>query len=79
MTNAIFCLPEARNEPALPYAPKTLERALLKSELDRQYHQELDIPLIIGGQEVRTGNSSTRSWTKPEFGVCPPGKSGQDG
>jgi len=55
MTNAIFNLPEAFNEPAFSYAPGTPERALLKAELDRQYNQVLDIPLIIGGEEVRTG------------------------
>ncbi len=55
MTNAIFNLPEAFNEPAFSYAPGSPERALLKAELDRQYHQVVDIPLIIGGEEVRTG------------------------
>ncbi len=55
MTNAIFNLPEAFNEPALSYAPGSPERALLKAELDRQYRQVVDIPLIIGGEEVRTG------------------------
>jgi len=55
MTNAIFNLPEAFNEPAFSYAPGSPERARLKAELDRQYHQVVDIPLIIGGEEVRTG------------------------
>ncbi len=55
MTNAIFNLPESYNEPGVSYAPGTPERARLKAELDRQYHQVLDIPLVIGGQEVRTG------------------------
>jgi len=55
MTNAIFSLPDAFNEPALSYAPGSPERARLKAELDRQYHQVVDIPLIIGGEEVRTG------------------------
>ncbi len=55
MTNAIFQLPESYNEPAVSYAPGTPERALLKAELERQYDQVVDIPLIIGGQEVRTG------------------------
>lgn len=55
MTNAIFNLPQAMNEPALSYAPGTRERGLLKAELERQYHQVLDIPIIIGGQEIRTG------------------------
>lgn len=55
MTNAIFNLPDFNNEPVQSYAPGSRERALLKAELDRQYNLELDIPLIIGGQEIRTG------------------------
>ena len=46
MSNAIFSMPESHNEPILPYAPGSKERALLKAELERQYHQEVDIPLI---------------------------------
>jgi len=57
MSNAIFSLPESHNEPILPYAPGSRERALLKAELERQYALELDIPLIIGGKEVRTGKT----------------------
>ncbi len=56
MTNAIFNLPDSYNEPVFTYAPGSPERARLKAELDRQYGLELDIPLIIGGQEIRTGN-----------------------
>jgi 1-pyrroline-5-carboxylate dehydrogenase len=63
MSNAIFSLPESHNEPINPYAPGSKERALLKAELDRQYNQVLDIPLIIGGKEVRTG--------KTQKAVCP--------
>ncbi|HJW74000.1 MAG TPA: L-glutamate gamma-semialdehyde dehydrogenase [Geothrix sp.] len=63
MSNAIFSLPEALNEPILPYAPGSKERALLKAELDRQFNQEIEIPLIIGGKEVRTG--------KIQKAVCP--------
>jgi 1-pyrroline-5-carboxylate dehydrogenase len=63
MSNAIFSLPESHNEPILAYAPGSKERALLKAELERQYVLELDIPLIINGQEVRTG--------KTQKAVCP--------
>jgi 1-pyrroline-5-carboxylate dehydrogenase len=63
MSNAIFSLPESFSEPILSYAPGSRERALLKAELERQYHQELEIPLIIGGQEVRTG--------KLQKAICP--------
>jgi len=63
MSNAIFSLPPSHNEPILPYAVGSKERALLKAELDRQYHHEIEIPLIIGGREVRTG--------KIQKAVCP--------
>jgi 1-pyrroline-5-carboxylate dehydrogenase len=63
MSNAIFSLPDSHNEPILPYAPGSKERARLKAELERQYHQEIEIPLIIGGKEVRTG--------KIQKAVCP--------
>ncbi len=63
MSNAIFSLPESHNEPILPYAPGSKERALLKAELERQYHQELEIPLIIGGREIRTG--------RVQSAICP--------
>lgn len=55
MTNALFKLPDAYNEPARTYAPGSVERAALKAELERQYATEVEIPLIIGGKEVRTG------------------------
>lgn len=63
MSNAIFALPEPHNEPILSYAPGSKERALLKAELDRQYGQEIEIPLVIGGREVRTGRT--------QQAVCP--------
>ena len=63
MSNAIFSLPASHNEPILPYAPGSRERALLRAELERQAGQVLDIPLIIGGKEVRTGRTTTA--------VCP--------
>ncbi len=63
MSNAIFSLPESHNEPILTYAPGSKERVLLKAELERQFHQEIEIPLIIGGREVRTG--------KLQKAICP--------
>jgi 1-pyrroline-5-carboxylate dehydrogenase len=55
MTNALFKLPDAYNEQTRSYAPGSPERAELKAELERQYATEQEIPLIIGGREVRTG------------------------
>ena len=56
MNNANYVFREPQNEPVYSYAPGTPERALLQKELERQYNQEIEIPLIIGGKEVRTGD-----------------------
>jgi len=56
MTNAIFSLPVPENEPVLSYAPGSAERETLKTELKRQYGETVEIPLFIGGQEVKTGD-----------------------
>ena len=58
MANAIVTVPTPHNEPNIMYAPGTPERASLKAELQRQLSEEIEIPLIIGGQEVRTGNTA---------------------
>ncbi|HUI72017.1 MAG TPA: aldehyde dehydrogenase family protein, partial [Spirochaetia bacterium] len=54
MNNANVTLPEVVNEPVLAYAPGSRERARLVAELDRQYGEKIEIPLIIGDKEVRT-------------------------
>ena len=56
MNNANYVFREPKNEPVFSYAPGTPERALLQKELERQYNQEIEIPLIIGGKEVKTGD-----------------------
>jgi 1-pyrroline-5-carboxylate dehydrogenase len=56
VSNAIFQVPVPRNEPVLDYAPGTAERAQLKNTLRRMSQQQIEIPLIIGGEEVHTGN-----------------------
>ncbi len=55
--NGIPVIPSPVNEPVLSYAPGTPERAELKAELDAQAARVVDIPLIIGGEEVRTGDT----------------------
>ncbi len=57
MNNAIFNLIDPKNEPVLGYLPGSAERKKLEEELDRQSKIEIEIPLIIGGKEVRTGNT----------------------
>jgi 1-pyrroline-5-carboxylate dehydrogenase len=56
MANAIYKVPEPRNEPVLGYLPGSLERETLKSELDRQAGERVEIPMIIGGEEVTSGD-----------------------
>jgi 1-pyrroline-5-carboxylate dehydrogenase len=55
MPNGVFRTPEPRNEPVLSYAPGTPERAELQRRLDELSSREIEIPLVIGGREVRTG------------------------
>ena len=49
-------IPRPQNEPVLGYAPGSPERAALKATLDRMADQTVDIPVIIGGEEIRTGD-----------------------
>jgi 1-pyrroline-5-carboxylate dehydrogenase len=44
------------NEPILSYAPGTPERARLKETLARMSGETIEIPLVIGGREMTTGN-----------------------
>ena len=55
MNNAIFSFREPKNEPVKAYAPGSEERRLLKEELERQTTTPVEIPLIIGGKEIKTG------------------------
>ena len=55
LNNAIFKVPTPFNEQVYEYAPGSTERAKLKAALDDIAAKEIEIPLIIGGKEVRTG------------------------
>jgi len=55
--NAIPRIPTPVNEPILSYAPGTAERAELKRALKEMSGQPIEIPLVIGGREVRTGRT----------------------
>jgi len=57
LMNGVFQVPQAINEPVLDYAPGSSERKKLKSALAEARSQVLDIPMYIGGKEVRTGNT----------------------
>lgn len=55
MSDGIFSLPYPINEHVYNYAPGCPEATELKTELSRQSGQTIEIPLIIGGKEVRSG------------------------
>jgi 1-pyrroline-5-carboxylate dehydrogenase len=57
MNNAIFKFAKPINEPVKAYAPGTPEKTSLKKALTQLSSEEWDIPLIIGGKEIRTGNT----------------------
>jgi 1-pyrroline-5-carboxylate dehydrogenase len=49
-------VPTPVNDANRGYLPGSPERAALKTELARMAGERLDIPLIIGGERIRTGN-----------------------
>ncbi len=56
MPKGIYKVPVAANEPVKNYAPGSAERKELQAMLKELRSQELDIPMYIGGQEVRSNN-----------------------
>lgn len=56
MPKGIYRVPPATNEPVLSYAPGSVEKAALKAALAELRGMEMDVPMYIGGEEVRTGN-----------------------
>lgn len=52
-----FTYPMPVNEPVYNYAPGSAERAALKKTITELKREQLDIPMYIGGKEVRTGKT----------------------
>ncbi|WP_318642677.1 L-glutamate gamma-semialdehyde dehydrogenase [Flavobacterium ardleyense] len=61
MPKGIYSVPKAYNEVVKSYAPGTKEREEVLNEYKAMYNSTVDIPLYIGQEEIRTGN------TKPLF------------
>lgn len=59
MLKGFFNVPAPVNEPILGYAPGSKERKLLQAALADARSQQIDIPMYIGGEEVRTENKGT--------------------
>ena len=58
MNNSIAQTPPPQNEPVRSYAPSSPERASLKQRLAEMKREEIEIPALIGGEEVRTGQTT---------------------
>src|SRR2546423_10955804 len=56
--NASVKIPPPTNEPVLSHAPGTPERVELKRALKDLSARPIEIPLVIGGKEVRTGKTT---------------------
>lgn len=56
MTDALVDILKPSNEPVLSYVLGSPERKALKMQLEKMLREKIEIPLIIGGKEVRTGN-----------------------
>src|SRR5512133_1801715 len=59
MNNAIFSIHRPKNEPVLSYIQGSPERTALEKELKRISSENIEIPLIVNGQEIRTGRTGT--------------------
>ena len=58
MANGIVRVPEPVNEPVRSYGPGSSEKLSLKKKLDEMLAEQIEIPVIIGGREIRTGNTT---------------------
>ena len=54
--NAIIKVPTPFNEPVYSYAPGSREKKDLKAHLEKMLNEKIEIPLIIGGKEIFSGN-----------------------
>ena len=59
MADKIVRVPKAVNEPILEYKPGSQEKAELLSILNKMKSEVVEIPVIIGGKEIFTGETST--------------------
>src|SRR5260221_6524884 len=57
MPKGFYAVPHPRNETVLSYGPGSKERAALKKAIEAARSMVLDIPMYIGGKEVRSGKT----------------------
>lgn len=57
MPKGIYNVPKAINETVKSYAPGTKEREQVAATFKELYNSTVDVPLYIGSEEIRTGNT----------------------
>ena len=61
MGKGFFNVPVAVNEPVKSYAPGSPEREAVKKAYKDMFNNTIDVPMYIGGKDVKTGNTRTMS------------------
>ena len=61
MSTGFYNTPSVINEPVRAYGPGTVDRELLQKTIQKFRSEEVDIPMFIGGKEIRTGNKKRLS------------------
>jgi 1-pyrroline-5-carboxylate dehydrogenase len=56
----MYRIPQPYNEPVRGYEPGTAERQSLKKKIASMSAEKVEIPLLIGGKDVRTGDTATQ-------------------
>ena len=69
MSNAVYQIRKPENAQMFDYLPGSAERADLKAKLVELKQTELEIPLIIGGKEIKTGTTG-KSIMLPSLIIC---------
>jgi 1-pyrroline-5-carboxylate dehydrogenase len=59
MPKGIYNVPKAFNETVKSYAPGSPEREEVLATFNKMYSETVDVPLYIGGEEIRTGNTKS--------------------
>jgi 1-pyrroline-5-carboxylate dehydrogenase len=63
MLKGFFNVPKAVNEPVKSYAPNSPEKAAVLAAYKEMWNTQIEVPIYIGSEEIRTGN--TRTMTAP--------------
>lgn len=61
MLKGFFNVPKAVNEPVKSYAPGSPERAKVAETYKAMWNAQVEVPLYIGSEEIKTGNTKNMS------------------